>query len=138
MSAAFLLLLPFLVMASPARKPAPATVDARARAVFGLCYQEVLKNVKTCPEGECGKLLGGCYAKQLETIEADSRTRLLRIQKGACVEEADSFEVIQADLKAALESSWTFQERWKGMELRVEAALLRNHVLKGIEEECRK
>lgn len=111
MSPAILLLLPFLVTASPARKPAPATVDARARAVFGLCYQEVLKNVKTCPEGECGKLLGGCYAKQLETIEADSRSRLLRIEQGSCAEEADSLEAIQGDLKAALESIRTFQER---------------------------
>lgn len=128
-----------VLSAGPARsKPLPPGVDARSRAVFASCYQEVLKRVKDCPAGECGKYLGACYGKQLETIEADSRTRLLRLQDGTCAEEADSLEVIQEDLKAALESSRSFQERWKGWELRVEAALLRNHVLKGLEEECRR
>lgn len=138
MPSLFLSLLCLLPSAPGRGKTLPPGIDARSRAVFASCYQEVLKQVKDCPAGECGKYLGACYAKQLETIEADSRTRLLRIQTGVCAEEADSLEAIQGDLKAALESSWTFQERWKGMELRVEAALLRNHVLKGIEEECRK
>lgn len=137
------MLLPLLLSFCPAfnsatRKTPPTTIDAKARAEFALCYQGALREKKECASGGCGNVLGACYAKELGVIEADTDAKLLRLQVGKCAEEADSLEGIHLSLKERIGKSRSLESRWNGKDLQVEAALLRNHTLKALLEECGK
>lgn len=120
------------------KKTPPLTIDAKARAEFALCYRQSIKAMKECAFGGCGNILGACYEKELGVIEADTDAKLLRLQGGKCAEEADSLEGIHLSLKERIGKSRSLESRWNGKDLQVEAALLRNHTLKALLEECGK
>ncbi|MEN9354364.1 MAG: hypothetical protein RL318_1689 [Fibrobacterota bacterium] len=133
-----LLALTGLASAAP-RKPSKAvTVEAKARAEFAVCYQQSIQAMKECSFGGCGNILAACYERQLAVVQLDTDQKLLRLQEGPCREEVDSLEQAHAAWRERLDISPTLKDAWAGQDLRVNAALLRNHTLKAMLEACTK
>lgn len=133
-----LLALHALSGATPRKKAEATTIQAKARAEFAVCYQQSIQAMKECSFGGCGNILAACYERQLAVVQLDTDRKLLRLQEGRCREEVDSLEQAHAAWRERLEISPTLKDAWAGQDLRVEAALLRNHTLKAMLEACAK
>jgi hypothetical protein len=104
---------------------------------FRKCARETKVARNECELGGCGNILASCYERQVAAIDSQTDSLLLQLGQTHCGSSARTLDQAFVELTSQLGQVRELNGEWSSFELKVDAAVMKNHALQSLARRCK-